>query len=181
VFVPDPRFEVIDTMTGVEFEEALVELLEMLGFSDVHRIGGYDKGADITFVDGGVRVAVQAKRSSSAVGIDAVRQLIDGRHRYECKRGLLVTNSYFTEHAVECATEWDIELWDRANLSGYVAGEPPVVNPSVCAECGRTVTPGVTTWCLDHRSRYGGQVFCFAHQRKPTRGSSPTPMRQVSA
>ena len=46
----DPRFEVIDSLAGTEFELALVELFEMLGYDEVTHIGGYDKGADITFV-----------------------------------------------------------------------------------------------------------------------------------
>ena len=165
----DPRFEVIDSLAGTEFELALVELFEMLGYDDVTHIGGYDKGADITFVREGKRIAVQAKRQSKAVPLIAARQLIDGIRRYDCAGGLLVTNNYFTEQAVECATEWDIELWDRRVLAEFLDGEAPEIDSTVCAICGAQVTAGITKWCLDHPARYGGAVFCLKHQSSKNR------------
>lgn len=169
MLAPDPRFAEIDRLEGHEFEHALVELFEILGFHDVTRIGGYDKGADITFVRDGEKVAVQAKRWSTAVGIDAVRQVIDGVRRYGCARGMVVTNNYFTEQAAECAREWGIELWDRRVLADFLEGEPPRVDTSVCAQCGAKVTTGVTEWCLSQPWRYGGNVFCRKHQPRSQR------------
>jgi restriction system protein len=120
---PDPRFELIDTMSGREFEEALVELFERLGFADVQRTGAFDKGADLIVVDEGERVAIQAKRAAHSVGIHAVRQLIDGIRRYRCQRGIVVTNSYFTEQATECADAWqNVDLWDRRLLADFLEG-----------------------------------------------------------
>lgn len=155
-------------MSGPEFERAVGELFELLGY-DVSVIGGFDKGADLVLTKDGERTAVQAKRYSSAVGIAAVRQLIDGIKRYDCSRGLVVTNSFFTDQAVECAEAWDIDLWDRRELAQYVAGEAPIVDTSVCAECGKAVSAGVTAWCLERPARYGGNVYCPGHQRKSRR------------
>ena len=164
----DPRFAHIDAMDGPAFERAVAELFELLGYH-VELIGGYDKGADLVLTKDGERTAVQAKRYSAAVGIDAVRQLIDGRKRYECTQGLVVTNSFFTEQAIECAETWEIDLWDRRTLAEYVDGDPPVVDTTVCAECGSAVTAGVTQWCLDRPARYGGSVYCRTHQAKSKR------------
>ncbi|MDE3025955.1 MAG: restriction endonuclease, partial [Acidobacteriota bacterium] len=91
MLAPDPRFEQIDAMDGRDFETAVAELLEMLGYEDVERTPFFDKGADILATHDGVRVAVQVKRWSSAVNVDAVRQLVDGIRQYGCDRGLLVT------------------------------------------------------------------------------------------
>jgi restriction endonuclease Mrr len=164
MLAPDPRFEQIDGMDGLEFEAAIAELLPMLGFDEVERIGGFDKGADIVATRDGQRIAVQAKRWSTPVNLQAVRQLIDGMHRYDCGRGLLVTNSFLTEPAVECVQEWKIEVWDRRRLADFLDGEAPEVDTSVCAECGTHVTKGTTDWCLGHPSRYGGSVYCRKHQ-----------------
>jgi restriction endonuclease Mrr len=172
VLLPDPRFEEIDRMQGLAFELALVDLLELLGYEDVERVGGFDKGADILATDEGERIAVQAKRRSSSVGISAVRQLIDGRKRYGCARGLVITNSFFTEQAIECAREWEIELWDRKVLAEFVEGEAPEIDPSSCAECGKIVTKGVSDWCLARPWRYGGAVFCRAHQARSARDAA---------
>jgi restriction system protein len=94
MLAPEPRFERIDAMEGREFERAVAELLELLGYEDVEQTAYYDKGADILAVKDGLRVAVQVKRWSNSVGVDAVRQLIDGTKHYGCDRSLLVTNSY---------------------------------------------------------------------------------------
>jgi restriction system protein len=167
MLAPDPRFAAIDAMSGKDFELALVDLFRLLGFADVQRTPRFDKGADLIVVDNGDRIAVQAKRASNAVRIDAVRQLIDGIRRYECTRGLLVTNSFFTQQAIECAREWGIELWDRNTLAQCVDGEASPVDTTVCAECGVRVTQGVTDWCLGHPAVYGGAVYCIRHQRRP--------------
>lgn len=169
MLVHDPRFAAIDAMDGRSFELAVVDLLQLLGYEDVERVGGFDKGADVLATFEGERIAVQVKRHSSAVRIGAVRQVIDGVKRYGCSRGLVVTNSFFTEQAIECAEVHGVELWDRKVLSDYVDGEAPQVDSSVCAECGRSVTKGVTNWCLARPSRYGGAVFCRAHQARSKR------------
>jgi predicted RecB family endonuclease len=171
VLMSDPRFAQIDAMDGVSFEHAILELLRRGGYEELERIGGYDKGADIVGTYDGERVAVQVKRHSSAVRIDAVRQVLDGMTRYGCSRGLVVTNSFFTEPAIECANVHGIELWDRRDLSEFVDGEAPDVDVTVCAECGRGVTKGVTEWCLARPSRYGGAVFCRAHQARRNRSA----------
>jgi restriction system protein len=168
VLAPDPRFALLDTMAGAEFEQALAELFKLLGY-EVELIGGYDKGADLVITKDGERTGVQAKRYATAVGVAAVRQLIDGMKRYECSRGLVVTNSFFTEPAIECAEAWEIDLWDRRELAKYVDGEPPKLDTSLCAECGVAVTAGTTKWCLDRPARYGGNVYCRNHQAKSNR------------
>lgn len=168
MLAPDPRFTRLDAMSGADFERALAELFELLGY-DVELVGGYDKGADLVLTKDGERTGVQAKRHSGSVGVDAVRQLIDGMKRYDCVRGLVVTNSFFTEPAIECAVAWEIDLWDRRELANYVDGTAPVVDTTVCAECDATVSNGTSTWCLDHPSRYGGHVYCRKHQRESCR------------
>jgi restriction system protein len=172
MLAPDPRFEQIDVMDGREFEAQVAELLELLGYEDVEQTPYYDKGADILAVKGGLRVAVQVKRRSNSVGVDAVRQLIDGTKRYGCDRGLLVTNSYLTNEAKRSAKVWEVEVWDRRTLANYAEGEPASIDVSVCAHCGRSVSPGVTKWCLSHPERYGGSVYCPGHQKRSSRRAS---------
>lgn len=168
MFPPDPRFAAIDAMDGPEFEQTLAELFEILGY-DVERIRGFDKGADLVVTMDGERTAVQAKRYSTAVGIKAVRQLLDGRTRYDCVHGLVVTNSFFTEQAIECADVHKISLWDRDKLSEYLDGNPPEIDNTVCADCGASVSAGVTKFCLDQPARFLGNVFCPKHQARSQR------------
>jgi HJR/Mrr/RecB family endonuclease len=172
MLAPDPRLERIDEMEGREFEARVAELLELLGYEDVEQTPYYDKGADIVANKDGLRVAVQVKRRSNSVGVDGVRQLIDGTKRYDCDHGLLVTNSYLTDEAIRSAEAWNIEVWDRDKLAEYAEGEPASVDTSICAHCGRSVSPGVTKWCLSHPGRYGGFVYCPAHQKRASRTAS---------
>ena len=80
-----------------------------------------------------------------------------------------MTNSFFTDQAIECAEVHGIELWNRHKLSEFLEGDPPVVDLTVCADCGASVSAGVTKWCLDHPARYLGNVFCPKHQARSQR------------
>lgn len=103
------------------------------------------------------------------MNLDAVRQLIDGVKRYGCERGLLVTNSFLTEQAAECATAWGIEVWDRRTLGQYVDGDASIARTNACAECGHRVTPGVQRFCLSRPARFGERVYCMRHQARSPR------------
>jgi restriction system protein len=170
MLAPDPRFSRLDVLDGEAFEVELAELFEILGFA-VQRTPKYDKGADLILTLRGARTAVQAKRASAAVGIDAVRQVIDGRRQYDCDDAMVVTNNFFTDKAIECARTWDVALWDRWKLAEFVAGDPPKMDNSVCAECGREVTLGVTECALTIR-----RAACAAARRgEPAGGPRPRP------
>ena len=164
MLAPDPRFSEIDAMDGTTFELSVVDLLQVLGYEDVERIGGFEEGTDILATDEGERIAVQAQRQSTPVGISAVRALIEGMKRCGCTKGLVITNSFFTEQAIELADLCRIELWDRKVLSDLVEGEEPRLDRGVCAECGRPVVKGVVD--------YGGAVFCGAHEARAQRRAS---------
>jgi restriction system protein len=156
-------------LDGLEFEAAVIELLSLVGFEQVEHIGGFDKGADIVAVRDGTRTAVQAKRWSTPINLNAVRQLVDGIKRYECDAGLLVTNSFLTKPAIECAEFWSIEVWDRHTLADFLEGEAPNVDTTVYAECDVTVSVGVTRFCLANPARFGGAVYCMRHQARSQR------------
>jgi HJR/Mrr/RecB family endonuclease len=96
----DPRFEEIDRMTAPEFEAAVVALLELGGYDNVVRSGGFKgQGVDLIAHADGVHTAVQTTRSAHPVGVAAVRALIDGRKRLGCEQALAVTNNFFWPEA----------------------------------------------------------------------------------
>jgi HJR/Mrr/RecB family endonuclease len=169
MLAPDPRFERIDSMDGFEFEAQVAELLELLGWTNVERMRRFDRGADIVALRDGIRTAVQVKRRMNAVGVEAVRQLVDGMKHYDCAAGVLVTNHYLTAPARASAATWNIEVWDRETLAEFVDGDEPNIDTSLCAECGAQVKPGVTKFCLDRPARFGGFVYCIPHQARARR------------
>lgn len=169
MLAPDPRLERIDQMDGLEFEECVKELLELVGFRNVEMTPRFDKGADLIATRDGERTAVQVKRRSSAVRKDAILQLCDGMEQYGCAAGLLVTNSFLTREAEDRARHYGIEVWDRRRIAEYADGEEPDLDTSHCAECGTDVTAGVTKFCLDQPGRFGGLVYCMQHQARSRR------------
>lgn len=115
------RAGVIDEMEGHDFEYFCAELLEKRGFIDVEVTrGSGDYGVDILAEKEGVTYAIQCKRYSAPVGVDAVQQVYAGRDYYDRMVGAVMTNQYFTTAAVEAAKRLKILLWDRGYLDSML-------------------------------------------------------------
>ncbi|HEV7566481.1 MAG TPA: restriction endonuclease [Microbacteriaceae bacterium] len=161
-------------MTGTDFEHRLVELFKGLGYSVRHtgRLG--DFGADLVIERGGRKTAVQAKRyTSRQVGLSAVREALGACGIYSCDSSMVVTNSTFTWRARKLAEANNVDLWDRAKLVSLLdanrAGETdvaPLPDVSHCARCGTNVSARVRDYCVQHRQRFAGLIYCFEHQRE---------------
>ena len=95
------------------YEEYVANQLRAQGFINVRltkKTGDY--GADILCVDlRGNTCAVQCKCYSKPVGYKAVEEALAGAKYYNCKRALLVSNSYFTKNACEGAQRLGVELF----------------------------------------------------------------------
>jgi len=102
----------IDTMDGHSFEAYCAELLRKNSFLDVEvtKKSG-DRGVDITCRKDDTRYAIQCKRFSSKVNRQAVQEIHAGKALYKCDVGVILTNSEFTNSAIEDASELGIELW----------------------------------------------------------------------
>ncbi len=106
---------VLDEITGEEFEVIVMSWLRELGAEGAHmtpRTG--DQGADIVFVYGTRRVAVQCKRYSGSVGNDAVQEAHAARTFYGCTDAWVVTTGTFTPSARALAQRTHVVLVERA-------------------------------------------------------------------
>lgn len=113
-----------DAMSGVEFEERLAVLFGALGY-EVRRLGGTgDFGADLLVESDAVLCAVQAKRYSSSVGIEAVQQVIGARRYYGADEAMVVTNSSFTAAAATLAAADGVRLVERRELIRLFSAQP---------------------------------------------------------
>ncbi len=106
----------IDSMTGVEFELFLRKIFELQGYHVTMTKTSGDYGADLILSNGKDRVAVQAKRYSGSVGVEAVQQALAARDYYKCNHAMVVTNSRFTPNAKELAKNTGVEMWARERL-----------------------------------------------------------------
>lgn len=115
--------EMVDAMSGEEFEEFLKIHFEKLGYQVQLTPKSNDYGIDL-ICKKRKRVeneqengfVIQAKRYKGKVGVAAVQQVIAGTKYYNCKYGMVITNSYFTSNAWELAKKSGITLWDRKVL-----------------------------------------------------------------
>lgn len=108
----------IDTMSGVEFEKYIAQVLKSRGCVDVSLTEQYDLGVDIIVKKDGVTWGIQTKRWNNQVGIDAVRQAVAALKEYDCDRAMVITNSRYgySAPARELARSNNCILVDRKVL-----------------------------------------------------------------
>jgi len=58
---------------------------------------------------------------------------------------------------------------------GAAAAELSAPGGEVCAFCQKPLTPKVAAFCRDNPEKFGGQLYCFDHQRASKRRSSASP------
>ncbi len=112
-----PKELPMDEMEGHDFEYYCADLLKAAGFLEVEVTkGSGDFGADILAERDGVTYAFQCKCYDKPIGVKAVQEIYAGRDFYGRMVGVVMTNQYFTQPAVELASRLNIMLWDRGYL-----------------------------------------------------------------
>lgn len=110
-------------MTGIEFEDYLKLQFCALGFLvSTTKVSG-DYGADLILQMKNTKIAVQAKRYQGKIGVKAIQEVIGSMAYYETEKGLVVTNSTYTQNAENLAQVNDVVLWDRDVLVRLIANE----------------------------------------------------------
>ena len=176
----------IDQMGGKTFEKYLEVLFEKLGYrvERTRYVGDY--GADLVTAKDGVKTVIQAKRYKSKAGVKAIQEAVAAKGYYDCSKAMVVTNSFFTQPAIELARRNQVELWDRNKLvsallsvkdnvvvgafgqneAAVSADSQPMEDIQIkCALCGKPVSEKVIQYCLAHQERFSGKIYCYEHQR----------------
>jgi hypothetical protein len=110
-------FTKIDSMTGFEFEDFIVDLFIKLGYVVEKKKRSHEQGLDLLLLKHGERIVVQVKRHRRPVGNRAVQQALATCVYYQGQRAIVVTNSTFTLPAKQLAARCvNVELWDRTVL-----------------------------------------------------------------
>lgn len=117
------KFEFIDKMKGLEFEQYVAEILRKQGFKrvSVTKATG-DFGVDITCFTkkGKEKIAIQVKRHKSPLSGKAIQEVVAGAKHYNATKTMVITNSTFTPKAKVLAKSNDCELIDRYLLKKWV-------------------------------------------------------------
>lgn len=108
------EFNLIDSMSGVDFENYIASMLRRLGYSNVTvtKASG-DYGADILASYKNIRCAFQCKRYGKNVGLKPIQEIYTAKQYYHCDRAVVVTNMRFSQNARNLAKQTGVELWDR--------------------------------------------------------------------
>lgn len=110
----------IDSMTGVEFEYYLGDLLKSQSYKVQYIPMTGDFGTDIIAEKDHRRYSIQAKRYHGKVGPPAIQQAVTALKVYKCDQAIVITNSYFTKEAKELAKYNDCKLIDRSELTDWI-------------------------------------------------------------
>lgn len=118
--VLESGIDIVDEMSGEAFEEFLLAHFMTQGYKGYITPRTDDYGADLVIEKDGRKIVVQAKRWKKVVGIEAVQQVVSAIKHYDAHKGMVITNSSFTENAYELASSNGIELWDRKILIEFM-------------------------------------------------------------
>ena len=102
----------IDQLTSIEFEEMVVETFLSNGWTNIENISSVnEKGWDITgFDESKLLTYVKVKYTSHTVECSIAQDFHIAKLTGKAQRAIIVTNSEFTDQAIEYAREVNIEL-----------------------------------------------------------------------
>ena len=106
----------VDTMSGLDFEHYVADVLADCGYVNIRLTERYDFGIDIVAEKDGIRWGIQVKRYNGLVKADAVRQAVTALPLYGCDKAMVITNSMFSHVAQRLAEGNNCVLIDRPEL-----------------------------------------------------------------
>lgn len=117
-------FSTMNELSGVEFENLLMDKFVAMGFKVESTPKSGDFGADLIVENNeGSRIVVQCKRFKSRVNLQAVQEVVGAMGHYAGDMGIVITNNSFLNSAIKLAESHDIELWDGDKLVSFLASD----------------------------------------------------------
>lgn len=101
---------------GHDFEHWVARELERFGWKARATAGAGDQGIDVIAEKHGIKVGIQCKRYSSAVGNKSVQEAISGKQFHGLDVAAVLTTSSFTRAAKQLATSTDIVLMTHYDI-----------------------------------------------------------------
>lgn len=108
----DINEEYLHSAHGDEFEEIVSQYYTLLGYSVTKTPVTNDYGADLIVATPAGNFAIQCKRQSSNVSIKAIQEVYASIRKYNANFGIVITNSGYTNSAIELAKCCGIKLID---------------------------------------------------------------------
>ena len=115
-FYVETELSHIDNLSGLEFENYCTELLKKNGYKSETTKATGDDGGDIIAVKDNITYIIQCKKYLDTVGNRAVQEVYAAKGIYKAQKAIVITNNFFTNHAIKEADMLDVELWDRNSM-----------------------------------------------------------------
>jgi hypothetical protein len=115
----------ISSMDGHQFEALVEKLVKKMGFTITERKLTADGGIDIlaqsheSLFEG--KYVIQCKRYNNKIPVSPIRDLYGVVHSVNANKGILITNSTFTQAALDFAKDKQLELIGGAKLLGLLS------------------------------------------------------------
>lgn len=109
-------------MRDVQFEKYLSGVFVAQGYQVELTGKTRDQGVDLIIVKDGVRTAIQVKGYHNSVSNAAVQQAYSGMKHYRCDHCAVITNSRFTNSAVQLSKTTNCRLIDERRFEAFVMG-----------------------------------------------------------
>ena len=107
-------------MSGHEYEHYVAGLIRKLGWSANVTAGSGDHGADVIVENNSIRLAVQCKFYTGAVGNNSVQEAFSAKSYYDCQYACVVCNSTYTPAAKRAASKLGVALLHHAEIKNYL-------------------------------------------------------------
>lgn len=108
--------EDVDLMSGYEFETFISNLFNKMGYKARVTKSSGDQGIDVLAEKNGKKYGIQTKCYAHNVTNKAIQEVVAGLKYYNLDKGMVVTNSYFTDSARTLAQSNNVLIWDRMIL-----------------------------------------------------------------
>ncbi len=110
--------------TRLDYARQCANALEQKGYEvEPVSIGNLNSGADVIARKYGITYAVRCKYApDSPLESDVVKEAMAGRKEHRCDAAVVMTNSTFTDDAIELAEANDVLLWPNENVENKNPG-----------------------------------------------------------
>ena len=116
------NIEEIHSLSPLEFEKYVARLFSLRGYKTNLTPVSSDYGLDVILEKEKVKIGVQVKHYTNAVGVRAVQEVIAGMKYYKCSEGYVVTSAHsFTAQAHNLANASNIKLIAYNDLAFLLA------------------------------------------------------------
>jgi len=109
-------------LSGHEFEEYVQRLFELLGYMAIRTPLTGDQGADLIIARNNIKTVIQLKKYTGSISNKAIQEVVAAKNYYKADKAMVITNSSFTEGAIDLALANGVELWDGEKIKKVISG-----------------------------------------------------------